>query len=90
MVLSVLLDIMDATSVVRLLAKIDTVNGYAFLSKPGLGHGHSNDTNHKIEGMFGCSVQADQSKSMYESITDMQERYMKDMYQESILELEVV
>jgi len=80
------LDIMDATSVGRLLSKIDTANGYVFLSEPGRDRG--NGTNYKMEDMFGCAVQADQSESVYESIADVQERYMKDVYRESIPELE--
>ena len=65
------LDIMDATNMVWLLANIDTPNRYFFLSKPGRDHGHCNNKDYKMKDIFGCTIQADQSKSMYESITDM-------------------
>lgn len=59
------LDISDAESVGRVLAKIDKCNGYIFLDKNG--------TSNKTQDLFQCAVQADHT-SDYEAIADIEEK----------------
>ncbi|CAJ1966891.1 unnamed protein product [Cylindrotheca closterium] len=57
------LDISDAGSVGRVLAKIDKCNGYMFVDQK----------NSKAEDMFKCAVQSDHA-SNYEAIADIEEK----------------
>jgi hypothetical protein len=57
------LDISDAESVGRVLAKIDKCNGYMFVDQK----------NSKTEDMFKCAVQSDHA-SNYEAIADIEEK----------------
>jgi Conserved hypothetical ATP binding protein. len=83
------LDINDAVSVGRLVARIDKCNGYVFTGRSrktessssstplaaggGAGGGDVDNTN--MEDMFQCAMQMD-NEWRYEQIADIQERYM--------------
>mmetsp|Transcript_17365 Transcript_17365/g.32924 ORF Transcript_17365/g.32924 Transcript_17365/m.32924 type:complete len:388 (+) Transcript_17365:161-1324(+) len=81
------LDINDAVSVGRLIARIDKCNGYVFTgrnrkantNKDGSSTGTSTDSRDvdktNMEDMFRCAMQID-GEWRYEQIADIQERYM--------------
>jgi GPN-loop GTPase len=58
------LDITNAASVGRVLAKVDKCNGYVFV----------NNDQHVAQDLFQCAIQQESSMSAYESIADIQER----------------
>ena len=58
------LDISNAESVGRVIARIDKANGYVFTGKGST----------PAQDMFQCAVQAEGSSSNYETIADIQER----------------
>mmetsp|Transcript_22752 Transcript_22752/g.53919 ORF Transcript_22752/g.53919 Transcript_22752/m.53919 type:complete len:406 (+) Transcript_22752:72-1289(+) len=69
------LDIQDAESVGRVVARIDKANGYVFVasSRQTQQNKNSNMTP-TTEDIFQCAIQSETSTSMYESIADVQER----------------
>jgi len=78
------LNINDAESVGRVVAKIDKCNGYVFLSSAL--DGHNNDAQKQkadVHDMFQCAMQAD-SQGKFEQVADVQEKYI---YRETIPEL---
>eukprot|EP00979_Chaetoceros_neogracilis_P018352 scaffold10575_cov275-Chaetoceros_neogracile.AAC.6 len=85
------LDINDAASVGRLVARIDKCNGYVFTGRSRQTGSTSSDAKSKdtnknnIEDMFQCAMQAD-SEWGYEQIADVQERFM-GTFQEEVPEL---
>jgi len=83
------LDINDAASVGRLVARVDKCNGYVFTGRnrqTASSDTKSKDTNkNNIEDMFQCAMQAD-SEWGYEQIADVQERFM-GTFQEDVPEL---
>jgi GPN-loop GTPase len=58
------LDISNAESVGRVIAKVDKANGYIF----------SGQGSNSAQDMFQCAVQAEASTSNYEKVADIQER----------------
>lgn len=83
------LNINDAESVGRLVARIDKCNGYVFTgrNRQTSSDAKGKDTNkNNIEDMFQCAMQAD-SEWGYEQIADVQERFM-GTFQEDVPELE--
>jgi len=83
------LNINDAESVGRLVARIDKCNGYVFTgrNRKTSSDAKGKDTNkNNIEDMFQCAMQAD-SEWGYEQIADVQERFM-GTFQEDVPELE--
>lgn len=58
------LDITNAASVGRVLAKVDKCNGYVFV----------NNDQHVAQDLFQCAIQQESSLSAYENIADIQER----------------
>ncbi len=80
------LDINDAESVGRLVARIDKCNGYMFTGRKKSGSGKENSKeSNSIEDMFQCAMQVD-SEWGYEQIADVQERFMGS-FQEEVPEL---
>ena len=83
------LNINDAESVGRLVARIDKCNGYVFTgrNRQTSSDAKGKDTNkNNIEDMFQCAMQAD-SEWGYEQIADVQERFM-GTFQEDVPDLE--
>ncbi len=90
------LDINDAESVGRVVARIDKCNGYIFSGTNKRGEGISATTssnnvssgglNQNVEDMFQCALQVD-SEWGYEQIADVQERYL-NLYQDDVPELQ--
>mmetsp|Transcript_671 Transcript_671/g.735 ORF Transcript_671/g.735 Transcript_671/m.735 type:complete len:397 (-) Transcript_671:64-1254(-) len=77
------LNINDAESVGRVVAKIDKCNGYVFTS-PTMDSSSNNDaTKSRANDMFQCAMQAD-SQGKFEQVADVQEKYI---YRETIPEL---
>lgn len=76
------LDINDAASVGRLVARIDKSNGYVFTGRM---KGNQEEQSNSVEDMFQCAMQTD-SEWGYEQIADVQERYM-GTFQEEVSEL---
>ena len=92
------LNINDAESVGRVVARIDKCNGYVFVKGRGntstgsasaSTSSNNNNTAQKqtasAEDMFQCAMQVD-SEWGYEQIADVQERYM-NLYQDDVPEL---
>ena len=83
------LDINDAASMGRLVARIDKCNGYVFTGKQRSAvrntENKNGNVNSNLEDMFQCAIQAD-SEWGYEQIADVQERYMGS-FQEDVPEL---
>jgi GTPase SAR1 family protein len=57
------LDITNAESVGRVLAKVDKCNGYIFTDTSGVN-----------EDLFKCAIQSDDIRNTYESVSDVRER----------------
>lgn len=69
------LNINDATSVGRVVAKVDKANGYVFLGEAQAQKSNGETGKSNVEDMFQCAMQAD-SEWGYEQIADVQERFM--------------
>jgi len=85
------LDINDAVSVGRLVARIDKCNGYVFTGRNRSAGEREDGENgggakaNNVQDMFKCAMQLD-SDWGYEQIADVQERYMGS-FQEEVAEL---
>ena len=85
------LDINDAESVGRVVARIDKSNGYVFVSNSIYNNNnniHSKEDNmmkSNVEDMFQCAMQVDNDWG-YEQIADVQEKYL-NIYQDDVPEL---
>ena len=69
------LNINDATSVGRVVAKVDKANGYVFLGEMQARKSNGDIGKPNVEDMFQCAMQAD-GEWGYEQIADVQERFM--------------
>lgn len=81
------LDINDAVSVGRLVARIDKCNGYVFTgrSRKATSTTTGKDVDRtNIEDMFHCAMQMD-NEWRYEQIADVQERYMGSLDEDHAL-----
>jgi hypothetical protein len=66
------LDIQDAESVGRVVARIDKANGYVFVASSRQTQNKNANMTPTTEDIFQCAIQSE--TSMYESIADVQER----------------
>jgi GPN-loop GTPase len=67
------LDINDATSVGRILARIDKCNGYVFIGRINKAKATKENKEPTVHDMFNCAMQAD-SEWGYEHIADIKEK----------------
>uniref|UniRef100_A0A7S2PRX1 GPN-loop GTPase 2 n=1 Tax=Leptocylindrus danicus TaxID=163516 RepID=A0A7S2PRX1_9STRA len=70
------LNIQDAESVGRVVARIDKANGYVF----GLNElkNQEKQSNNNVSHLFQCAAQADDGEWMFEQALSVQERYMDE------------
>lgn len=78
------LDIQDATSVSRVVARIDKCNGFVFTNGSNMMEGNEK----MVHDLFRCAVQTDEGEWNFEKLASVQENFTH-LYQETIPELNI-